>query len=66
MTKQPIETTKFVILKGLVYDNNFFTEYTPDAGYAKLATGEVAYKILGYASTVEEAQTFLFGRSYPY
>ncbi len=53
---------KFVILKGLREGNRFFsTNSEEDPRY--LVDGTLAYKILGYADTVEEAQIKLYGRA---
>jgi hypothetical protein len=54
--------SKFVILRGIKEGNRFFTENTGDV--TKLNDGTVAYTILGYADTSEEAQIALYGRSF--
>lgn len=64
MTQQPIDTTKFILLEGLEFGNRFFTTYISMMIQTTLSTGEVAYKVLGYAASVEEAQIALYGRSY--
>lgn len=64
MTSTPIDTTKFVLLKGLDFNNKFFTTFNKDENPTLLSTGEVAYEILGYAASIEEAQIALYGRSF--
>ena len=64
MTKEPTASTRFVILRGLVNNNRFFTSYSGEDP-TKLADGTVGYEVIGYASTVEEAQIELYGRSFP-
>jgi hypothetical protein len=55
----------FVILQGLEHGNKFFTDHKQGDDPTKLLDGTVAYKVLGYADTVEQAQVFLYGRAYP-
>ena len=61
---------EFVCLEGLKHHNRFFTtnnslgimgQEPQDPRYS--AKGELWYRILGYAETVEEAQLLLYGRS---
>lgn len=56
---------KYVLLQGLELGNQFFSIASTD-GYddTKLLDGTVAYRIIGYAATVTEAQVKLYGRSY--
>ncbi len=70
MTEKPVESTQFVLLEQAQdcqcgcrmpgYRQRFFTSYregdTPELG----ADGTVFYSVLGYASTVEEAQAGLY------
>jgi len=49
---------KYVCLEGIEQGNRFFT--TNSVNPEKLLTGEVAYKILGYANTSLEAQEILY------
>lgn len=51
----------FVVLRGLKEGNTFFTAYTgkPEDEQVRLADGTVAYEIVGYANTVEEAQEMI-------
>jgi hypothetical protein len=56
---------KFVILKGLEHKNKFFSTYTEGEDPTKSDTGETWYEILGYADSVEDAQIFLYGRTFP-
>ena len=61
----PTKDTKFIILQGLKEHNRFFTTYRKDHGdYTKLQDGSVAYRILGYAESVDDAQIQLYGRVY--
>jgi hypothetical protein len=57
--------SKFVVLEGLEEGNRFFSHVGPVGDDPTLCKGEVAYKILGYADSVPQAQTFLYGRPYP-
>ena len=51
----------YICLEGIQHENRFMTLFRFDSGdYTKLATGEVAYRILGYADTHEEAMTILY------
>jgi hypothetical protein len=55
---------KYVVLEGLEHGNQFFTGHTEGKDPTKLFDGTVAYKVLGYTDTVEEAQRILgFGVS---
>jgi hypothetical protein len=47
---------KYVALEGLKEGNRFYTSYDPDKDPTKLNTGEVAYKVLGFADTDREAK----------
>ena len=49
----------FVVLKGIKEGNKFFTSHD-GTDPTKLANGEVAYEVLGFANTVEEAQKILW------
>lgn len=51
---------KYILLRGLQWGNRFFTNYTPGWDHTKLNNGTVAYEIIGYADTVEEAQRSLY------
>ena len=56
---------KFALFQGVLEENfgqKFFSDNLPEENQTKLDDGRVAYKILGYAETVEEAQTKLYGR----
>lgn len=59
------DNPKFTLFEGLEYRNRFFSMHTPDKDETRLADGTVAYKILGYANTVEEAQRKLYGHYEP-
>lgn len=54
---------KYVILRGLEHGNRFFTTNDPAQDQTKLADGTVAYEVIGYADTIREAQTKLYGYS---
>jgi hypothetical protein len=49
---------KYVILEGIEAHNRFFTQYD-GSDQTKLVDGTMAYRVLGYADSVEEAQTKL-------
>lgn len=54
-----MNTSKFILLEGLQHGNKFFTKNEsdkPESEKVKLKDGTIAYKILGYAHSVEEAQ----------
>lgn len=64
---------KYILLKGVIpYEHGlegnelcrFFTTYTEGKDHTKLDNGTVAYRVLGYADTIEEAQCALYGRAY--
>ena len=57
---------KFVLLEGLEHKNRFFTLNDPNVSeedMCKLTDGTVAYRVLGYAETVKEAQAKLYQSS---
>lgn len=54
----------FVILEGIEHGNRFFTTNRRGEDPTKSATGETWYRIIGYASTVSEAQQNLYGKSF--
>lgn len=64
ITHLPIDESKFVVLQGLAEGNRFWSDRKPGEDASRLADGTVAYRVLCYTSTIEEAQTFLYGRSY--
>lgn len=49
----------FVVLEGIEEGNKFYTGYTEGHDHTKLNNGKVAYKVLGFADTDEEAQKIL-------
>lgn len=61
----PTADTRFVILEGIEHGNRFFSSYDENHDHTKSATGELWYRIIGYADTVAEAQTQLYGRPSP-
>ena len=56
-------TKKYVLLEGIENFNRFYSTNSNDDP-TKLSDGTVAYRIIGYADTPEEAQTKLYGRVY--
>lgn len=67
----PTEKTKFTVYEG-VYPSNVgqqhFSTYDPKVSpedAVKGYTGEIWYKIIGYADSVADAQTMIFGRPCP-
>ena len=62
--------SRFILLRGIAQGNAFFTSYDAETetieDACKLADGTVAYEYLGLADSVEEAQTRLYGRSFPF
>lgn len=50
-----VDRPAFVLLEGR-HGNQFFTTYVPGEDPTTLYDGTVAYKVLGYAHTVAEAQ----------
>ena len=63
MTRHPTEGTKFILLQGIQCRNKFFSTYLPHEDQRKMANGEIAYDILGYATSIEDAQRALYGRA---
>jgi hypothetical protein len=53
-----MDSQKYVCLEGLKEGNRFFTTNTPGEDPTKLFDGTVAYKVLGYADTVEGLRRF--------
>ena len=56
---------KFALFQGVIEENlgqRFFSDNCPEKDQTKLNDGRVAYQIIGYADTVEEAQTKLYGK----
>jgi hypothetical protein len=59
---------KLILLQGVTEENwycSFMTTNDPSKDQTKGHTGEVWYKVIGYADTVEEGQLKLYGRTYP-
>ena len=66
MTEQPIETTKFTILQRIedsAPHTKFFTTFLPEVDQTKSYTGETIYRIIGYASSIKEAQLVIYENS---
>jgi hypothetical protein len=69
MSDKPTPATQYVCLISAAdctcgcgipgYRNRFFTSWKPDHEPTTLMDGTVAYNVLGYAETVEEAQQIL-------
>jgi hypothetical protein len=65
-TTNPDNKCEFIILQGIEAGNSFFTMNTPTETEIEKCTvhdGTIAYRILGYADTVYDAQMFLYGDS---
>lgn len=65
----PAEPHKLVCLIGIrrhdnVGGNKFFGS-NECVNVTRLQNGSMAYKVIGYAETTEEAQMILYGRTYP-
>jgi len=65
--KLTIKNSKYILLEGLLRKNRFFCmtgpEESEDSIVRNIRTGEVVYKILGYANTMKDAQMQLYGFS---
>ena len=59
-TRSQDSSLPFVMLEGIKIRNRFITCNVPGEDQTKLANGEVSYIILGYASTIKEAQANLY------
>jgi len=61
------KNAKYILLEGLERKNRFFCinrpEESEDSIVRNIHTGEVVYKILGYANTMKDAQMQLYGFS---
>ena len=60
---------KFVLLQNIEFPyGKFFTTHREgiDPDPTKLYDGTVAYEIIGYADTVDDAQQKLYGRTFPH
>lgn len=58
---------KFILLEGLEEGNRFITVNNPDKSddqKCRLVDGTLAYKIIGYANSVKDAQIKLYGRTF--
>jgi hypothetical protein len=55
-------TAKYALFKGIQMGNIFFSANSPGEDMTKLADGTLAYEIIGYADSSEEAQCKLYGR----
>ena len=53
--KTPKQVPMFAVFEGLKEGNRFYSTNCPEEDQTKLADGTVAYKIIGYANTHEEA-----------
>lgn len=61
-----IKNAKYVLLEGLQLGNKFFSSISSNKtedSVVRLNSGEIAYKIIGYANTVKDAQIQLYGFS---
>lgn len=50
---------KFVVLEGIEHKNCFYTTNDPDYDHRRLINGEIAYNILGYTNTSDEALSII-------
>jgi len=57
---QPTPSTQYVALEGIQHGNRFLTSYIPGDDPTKSATGEIWYRILGYANTHAEAIRIIY------
>lgn len=63
---QAAESDKpFVVLEGVEHGNRFFTSNRRGEDPTKSATGETWYRVIGYASSVTDAQQILSGKLIP-
>jgi hypothetical protein len=62
---KPDNEKPFVLLEGVEHGNRFFTTNRRGEDPTKSATGETWYRILSYASSVDEAQQNLRQVSVP-
>jgi len=65
-TKNPDNKCEFIILQGIEAGNSFFIMNTPTETELEKCTvhdGTIAYRVLGYADTIYDAQMFLYGNS---
>jgi len=53
--------SKFVCLEGIEHGNKFYTSHSDGKDPSKLWDGTVAYRVLGYADTPDEALEILHG-----
>ena len=56
-------TAKYIILEGIEKKNRFYTMNDP-GDHTKLANGNVAYTIVGYANTTKEAYDIIGNAEY--
>lgn len=52
---------KYILLEDIEYGNCFFTTIVPGKDHTKGTNGETVRKIIGYAETMEDAHTQLYG-----
>ena len=62
--KEETTPSKYVILEGIKQGNRFFSINNPDKDQTKLIDGTLAYRIIGYANSTDEAQMKLSGRTW--
>lgn len=53
---------KYVCLEGIEHGNRFYSLHTEGTDPTRSASGEIWYRILGYANTDEEAQRIIYPR----
>jgi len=59
-TRSQDSSLPFVMLRGIRHNNRFITCNKPGDEHTKLKDGAVAFEVLGYATTIEEAQDQLY------
>jgi len=50
---------KYIVLEGIERGNRFYTTNAPNYDHTKLLDGTVAYKILGYADSGDDARKII-------
>jgi len=57
---------EMAIYQGIQQSNRFFSGCKHDQDERRLADGTIAYRIIGYANSTDEAQLKLDGRTWPH
>jgi hypothetical protein len=62
MTNETLDVSRrFIVLQSIEHGSKFYSTNTRGGDPRKLATGELAYRVIGYADTDEQAQKIVFG-----